>query len=287
MPGGHHDGGIPLRRKRKLRRFLVAGLVILFAGLLMLPITGDNPVSRLAGRAALPLRQGKERVEDFLRRAQQTMEGLEALEKENTMLKAQLAQLEREVLAGESARREAERLRVLLGFSAAQNSMEYLPVRILSREQSPLHDGFTLVTEGAGATGDWIITPGGELLGVVSTPGEGWCTALTLRDRTVTLSVWVGEEEIPAAYQGAGTGEMGELLYLEADAPVEVGDLVVTAGLGGQAPPGLTVGRVSEVTPAPGGLTLTARVETSEPEPGEWGYELIVKSEERRGAAGP
>lgn len=248
---------------------------MVFAGLVMLPITGDGPVSRLAGKVALPLRQGKGAVEELLHKAEQAIEGSEALEKENTMLKAQLAQLEREVLAGETARNEAERLRALLGFSAAQNSLEYVPVRVVSREGDLLRDGFTLVTEGEVASGDWIITEGGELLGVVETAGEGWCTARTLLDPDVTLSVWVGEKEVPASFRGSLSGggrNVVTLEYLPGDGEVSVGDLVVTAGLGGGAPSGLTVGKVVTLTEEAGGLTLTAEVEVCEAERGMWGF---------------
>ena len=91
--------------------------------------------------------------------------------------------------------------------------------------------------------------------------GLNWCTVTTVLDTTSTIGATVFRTGQVAVAEGK-LGLMSEgqlaLTYLEnADALIS-GDLVVTSGLGGYHPAGLSIGTVTELRTDAGGLSQYA-----------------------------
>ena len=98
--------------------------------------------------------------------------------------------------------------------------------------------------------GDCVIDETYALVGVVSEVGLNWCTVLTLVDTDTSIGAQVFRTKDLGLAVGDFTLMREDRLrldYLPADCQLLGGDLVVTSGLGGYYPSGLSIGTVEEV----------------------------------------
>ena len=111
---------------------------------------------------------------------------------------------------------------------------------------------------------DCVITETGALVGLVSAVGYNWCTVLTVVDTDTSLGAQVyRSKDLGMAVGDFSLMEEGRLRldYLPADCQLLGGDLVVTSGLGGYYPSGLSVGTVEEVQLSDSGAASYAVLE--------------------------
>src|SRR3569832_929060 len=78
-------------------------------------------------------------------------------------------------------------------------------------------------------------------------------TAMLITDASHALPVRVNRSGLRAIAVGTGSPSRLELLHLPVNADVDVGDLLVTSGLGGSFPPGYPVATVEKVERNAGG----------------------------------
>ena len=111
---------------------------------------------------------------------------------------------------------------------------------------------------------DCVIDETYALVGVVSEVGLNWCTVLTIVDTDTSL----GAQVFRTKDLGLAVGDFSlmrenrlRLDYLPADCQLLGGDLVVTSGLGGYYPSGLSVGTVEEVQLSDSGAASYAVLE--------------------------
>jgi rod shape-determining protein MreC len=74
-----------------------------------------------------------------------------------------------------------------------------------------------------------------------------------ITDPALTVPINLPRSGIRSLMTGSGDGQQVQVKYLNLNAEVEVGDLVVTSGLDGLYPPGFPVARVSRIERAGGG----------------------------------
>lgn len=121
------------------------------------------------------------------------------------------------------------------------------------------------ITIGAGAAegvkrGMPVVSPAG-LLGIVQSVGSHECTAQLITSAASTLGALVPSHDPPPA--GLIRGENGATLTLtfsDPNAPVKMGDAVVTTGYSELVPRGVLIGRVIQIEDAPELGARTARV---------------------------
>jgi len=77
-------------------------------------------------------------------------------------------------------------------------------------------------------------------------------TAMLITDPSHALPVQVNRSGQRAVAMGTGEADRLELPHLPNNADIEVGDLLVSSGLGGRFPPGYPAARVTSVTSNPG-----------------------------------
>jgi rod shape-determining protein MreC len=86
-------------------------------------------------------------------------------------------------------------------------------------------------------------------------------TVLLITDASHGLPVQVNRNGLRTVAQGTGFVDRLELPHLPKNADVQVGDLLVTSGLGGHFPPGYPVARVADVRQEPGNPFATVIAE--------------------------
>ena len=185
------------------------------------------------------------------------------LQQENDDLRAQVADLERQLRQAQKESEENQRLRDLLELQSQRRDLKTVSARVTERSVSNWASTLTLTrgTSAGVAIGDCAIDEYGNLVGVVTDAGLNWCAVTTILDTTSSIGATVFRTEQVAVAQGQlGLMSEGQLALTYVDEPDKLiaGDLVVTSGLGGYYPSGLPIGTVTELRTDTGGLTQYA-----------------------------
>ena len=176
-----------------------------------------------------------------------------------TELEAQVAELEAQVAELEEAQQTAERLQELLDLQDAY-SLQSTAARIISDST----DSWTsTVTIDKGSTsGIEVGMPVTSATGVIGQVIEVSATTSVVRlltDENSSISAMVQSTRVQGMLEGSASGTV-ELTLVRTSQTVEVGDIIVTSGIGGVFPKGLPLGTVTSVEDT-GDLYLTITVE--------------------------
>ena len=184
------------------------------------------------------------------------------LQQENDDLRAQVADLERQLRQAQKESEENQRLRDLLELQSQRRDLKTVSARVTERSVSNWASTLTLTrgTSAGVAIGDCAIDEYGNLVGVVTDAGLNWCAVTTILDTTSSIGATVFRTEQAVAQGQLGLMSEGQLALTYVDEPDKLiaGDLVVTSGLGGYYPSGLPIGTVTELRTDTGGLTQYA-----------------------------
>lgn len=182
---------------------------------------------------------------------------LRALHGENAQLNARVQTLETELQQRQAEAEQAERLRELLGLKRIL-PLETLTAQVVARDGLPWfrmltldkgrRDGVTLNAPVISSTG---------VVGRVVAVGPRAAKVQILLDRDSGVGATIERTRVTGLVSGqVGFADSGTtdlvMKYVSAIADVVEGDVVVTSGLDGIFPKGLTVGRVRSVGPPRG-----------------------------------
>lgn len=174
------------------------------------------------------------------------------LVQENENLRAQIAELEKQVRENAQAKEENVKLRELLNLSQKHSDFVFESAKVVSWNASNWASTFT-ISKGVEAgleVGDAVVTEYGVLVGTVSEVGTNWSTVDTVVDIGTNIGVLVGAEETSAMLLGDYTlmsSQYMKISFVAESGQVITGDIVVTSGAGGAYPQGLILGTVSSV----------------------------------------
>jgi len=176
---------------------------------------------------------------------------LRGVEEENARLRAKVGTLTLEAREAEEARREADRLRGLLELRDTAHPAS-IAARVIARGGAG--SARTLVIDRGSRGGvtrqQAVITPRGAV-GRVVEAAPGVAKVLSLVDPNSGVAALVQRTRVQGVLVGEGENTC-RLEFVSDDAPVEVGDVVVTSGLDAIFPKGILLGVISEVGEAQG-----------------------------------
>lgn len=220
--------------------------------------TITTPVRYLGATVAAPF-QGLGNIFTNLTADQAT---LSELQEENEQLRARNVELEEYAVS-------AERLQDLLDLRDS-NNLQSTAARIISGSTDSWNSTVTIDKgSGSGIYAGMPVTSAGGVIGQVISTGPTSSVVRLLSDEQSSISAMVQSTRAQGMLQGSATGEV-TLGFVRTSQEVNVGDVVVTGGLGGVFPKGLPIGQVTSVESNPGDLylhvtvELFARTETSE-----------------------
>ena len=171
---------------------------------------------------------------------------------ENLRLKARVDELESRLLASGEDLAELRRLRQLVQLPV-DVSWRPLGARVLAGRLGPnaVLDGITISRGYAtgGRPGTPLVTHLG-LVGRVLKASPHASTALLITDPGSRVAVFGQESRAPGILMGKGKGRELEVNFVQRDASVKNGEVLVTSGLDGKYPKGLPVARVVSVAPS-------------------------------------
>ncbi|HEX6270703.1 MAG TPA: rod shape-determining protein MreC [Anaerolineales bacterium] len=170
-----------------------------------------------------------------------------SLRQRNAELEADVAELQTQVIQLQQRVGETEILAALVDFSRARPENTYLAAAVIGRDPSPfLH--YVIINRGSNdgvLRGMPVVTDQG-LIGRVDAVIADAARVQLITDSASNVNVHLQNAETEASLVGSVTGDV-VLELIPQDVTIEVGDLVLTSGLGGGYPPDLIVGQVVNV----------------------------------------
>jgi rod shape-determining protein MreC len=169
------------------------------------------------------------------------------LREENNRLRLENEELRNQVGELQQNAEDIKGLREALDLTQGDTSVRYVAADIVHRDNNVFSDIVTINRGSADGiqTGMVVVSTKGTLMGKVTkvTSANSFVRLITDTQSTVSAEV----QETGADGSVKGTPNRGLVLEL-AQGDIQVGDTVVTAGLGGGYPRGLPIGRVSAVS---------------------------------------
>ena len=237
--------------------------LLLFAGVLLILFLGmyswnqrtrflDDLAAKLGleitGAVLTPIRSAQDTAESMWDR----YFDLVSVREENEALKQKVAELEARLLANGEDLAELKRLRALVQLPVDQ-TWRPLGARVLSGRMGPnaVLDSIT-ISRGystGGRPGTPLVTHLG-LVGRVLKASAHSSIVLLLTDPSSRIAVFSQETRAPGILVGMGTGQKLEVNFVQRDAKVKPGEILITSGLDGKYPKGIPVAKVLSVAPS-------------------------------------
>ena len=178
---------------------------------------------------------------------------LSELREQNEELQSRNAELE-------ESQQTAQRLQALLDLRDAYN-LQSTGARIISGSNDSWSSTVTIDKGTAsGLTAGMPVMSTGGVIGQIVQCDATTSVVRLLTDESSSISAMVQESRAQGMLDGSATGRLS-LSMIATQQTVEVGDTVVTSGLGGTFPKGLPLGKVTSCENNPGSLYLTIGVE--------------------------
>ena len=235
-------------------------LIALLAAALFLVLTALTVGRRTASRAedmfstaVLPVQEAvssvTDRVTDFFTRVFYPSR----IQEENERLNQLVAAYERRLILYEAMEQENARLAELLDYTSANSSFYFMTAPISARNLNPYVDTLTIRGGSRSGVAEQMAAVNAQgIVGRVVEVGATYSKIRTLQNDDMRISVMVERTRDEGMLGGLiiVDGQLVglKLYYLPKDAELQVGDVIVTSGLGGIFPKGLYVGKVLYLT---------------------------------------
>lgn len=213
---------------------------------------GNNPVSNAVNFVLSPIQTGVVNIVNPIEAFFSFIGDMKNYKTENEQLKIENTELMSRVRSIEEYEKENERLLEILKITEEMADNETVVAKIIAYEPD---NWFSYITINKGISSginisDPVMTAGG-LLGQVTDVGANWAKISTIINSESSVGVEIvrnGEIGIVEGDSKLSKTNKCRLGYLLANVSVMPGDILKTSGLGGIYPPGLMVGKISEVT---------------------------------------
>lgn len=225
-----------------------------------------SPVGNLLHVLGTPFRAGANFFLDKVEGAYDYAFRYHNLEDQVAELQQQVAELEQQNRAEQSALEENQRLRALLDLSQARRDFVFEAATVTGDTSTSWESTLTISkgTVHGVQEGQCVVTENGYLVGVVADVGLNWATVTTIIDPEITMGARIDSSGTAAMLESdldlmdQGLCRLG---YLDTTVDIAEGDAVLTSGIGGTYPAGLTIGHIREVALTSSGMERYAVVE--------------------------
>jgi rod shape-determining protein MreC len=180
--------------------------------------------------------------------------GLVGVQRENQQLQEEVRELRRQLNLYREAALANQRLRDLLNFKEAKGRMPLLPAEVVAFDPSRWFKTL-LIDKGAqdGLGRDMAVVSASGVVGRLIGVSSHYAKVLLVLDRNSAVDALVQRSRSRGILVGLGEGRC-RLKYVERNDDVQVGDQVITSGLGGVFPKGILLGQVEKVQHSDAGL---------------------------------
>lgn len=219
----------------RLRIILVLAVLITAALSVMAGLTNASVPDLLIQGALTPVKGAVTALTDTAEKYYSYMFRYEALEAENEVLKANIAEMEDVARQAESISRENQRLRSALDLKSTHEDYKLVDAYIIGRSSTDWSNTFT-INRGS-QTGVEVnmcaITANGEVVGLVTQVGTNYAEVKTVLDSTLEISAIISSSGYNGMVKGgyiSGHETLLRMDYLPSSAIIRNKDQVVTSG---------------------------------------------------------
>ncbi|MDX1303802.1 rod shape-determining protein MreC [Photobacterium sp.] len=229
----------------QLRLFLA---ILLSASLMLADSRLDAfaNVRYLLNSAIAPLQYAANLPRDILDGVSGQLSSHQRLLTENKALKRDVLIMQNDVLLLDQLKQENQRLRELLGSPFVRDERKMI-AQVMAVDSDPYSHQVMIDkgrTDGV-YEGQPVINEKG-IVGQISYVGAHNSRVLLLIDPTHAIPVQVVRNDIRVIASGSGESDLVQLEHVPSSTDIEVGDLLVSSGLGGRYPEGYPVANVTE-----------------------------------------
>jgi rod shape-determining protein MreC len=220
---------------------LVVGLIALALGGYLAPVSRLilNPV--ISAQTWLSVRV--QAIQSYLDAPQDVAR----MRQRNTDLEAEVSQLQAEIIELKQQIAETSVLSALVDFARVHPENQYVAASVIGRDPSPFVK-YVIINRGSddGLRRGMPVVMQQGLVGRVAAVTAGAARVQLITDAASSVNVRLEPSRAPAVLFGQLTGEI-HLDMIPQTALVEVGDLILTSGLGGNYPSNILIGQVTGI----------------------------------------
>lgn len=220
---------------------------------------GKNPISRLILAVFSPALEGITDMSDNIKLTWEEYIAIRDARRENRQLKKELANANYLISEALEYQLENERLRNLLAFKK-KKSISMVACKVIGKDSTRWFRTI-LINKGSRehlVKNMAVLTPEG-VVGHIIEVSRGASKVLLISDINSSVSAIVQRTRTQAIVVGGG-GKLCRTKFLSNTADICDGDIMVTSGLGGIYPKGITIGRLQNIVRKPTDLFLEAEV---------------------------
>ncbi|MDR2110508.1 MAG: rod shape-determining protein MreC [Spirochaetaceae bacterium] len=200
------------------------------------------------------VRGGISGVSSFVSRTVLSIQELATLRREYAELTGRMTRYEQIERSAAEIRQENKRLREQLGFSEVLR-FRHIPAELIGRDPDNLFSAFVINKGKRNGVADNMPVIAYQdgiqaLVGKVIQAGQFESLVMPVYDLSFYVSSRLSESRYEGLVEGQGSPEAPLLMRLirkRARDEINFGDIIVTSGIGGLYPPGITIGRVNKI----------------------------------------
>jgi rod shape-determining protein MreC len=234
---------------------LVVGLIALALGGYLTPISRYILTPLVTAQTWLATRF--QAVQSYINAPQD----IARIRQRNTELEEQVSKLQAEIIDLKQQIAETRILSALVGFARANPDNQYAAAAVIGRDASPFLQ-YVIINRGSDfgiRRGMPVVTQQG-LVGRIAAVTASAARVQLITDNASTINVRLDPSQSQGVLQGQITGDV-LVNMIPQSANVQIGDLVLTSGLGGTYPPNILIGQVTGVRKRDYDLFQTASVQ--------------------------
>ena len=223
-------------------------MVLIVVGLIALALGGYlTPVSRYMLGPLIGAQPWLSTRYQILQNYLNAPQDLGRLRQRNAELESEVARLQSEIIELKQQISETDILSALVDFARVNPENRYVAAAVIGRDPSPFLK-YVILNRGSDdglRRGMPVVTSQG-LVGRVAAVTAGASRVQLLTDPASSINVRLEPSRAQAVLRGSLTGELNLDMIPQAE-PVEVGDLVLTSGLGGNYPADILIGQLTSI----------------------------------------
>ncbi len=223
-------------------------LALFVIGLIALALGGYlTPLSRLVLNPVVSAQTWLSVRFQALQNAIAAPQDLARLRQRNSEMEVEVSRMQTEIIVLKQQISETRVLSALVDFARVQPENRYLAATVIGRDPSPFLE-YVIINRGSDdglRRGMPVVTQQG-LVGRIAAVTADAARVQLITDPASNINVKLEPSRAQAVIRGEVSGEIS-LAMIPQSAPVEIGDLILTSGLGGNYPTNILIGQITGV----------------------------------------